>query len=159
VLEWPEKAIFGWSWPALSYLFEFKLSKKNRLCRINCSTIDPLVPAYFRGKETDAETDNNIKPRVLKVWDHGNWGATWLVINSTEPKLYGALLQLDHIFIHLRPPVALSWVEWLRQKPEFRHSRTSRLPREKLVHLSSLTGLDKHDPERTLKLTRSLPIL
>jgi hypothetical protein len=134
LLEWPEKAVFGWSWPAMSFrvMIDLKIARKNRLCHINCSTIDLLQSGYDTGRETDPKVDT-IKPRVLKVWDHGNWGATWLVIDSTEPKLYGALLQLDYIFMNLRPPLAMSWVEWLRQKPEFRHRRMSGLPREKNI--------------------------
>lgn len=127
VLEWPAKAVFGWTWPGLSTDIS--------ICNIldfNDPSADLLE--FGRDEDEDGATARVIdhdepysKAWSLLIWHNfyqsGEVDSDVLVLDFREPEMYGTMQHatptIRGLFFRPRLSPCISWVDWLRNKPEF----------------------------------------
>jgi len=136
ILEWPSKAVFGMAWPAqLNQLAGSGFRRTISYFRINPTTGALLnlgdvmsIETDMGGASIDWDDQAASGPRpIIEVQDDGVGRSNWLLPESTEPELYGFMLQSEHPWgYHCRQTnMAMGWVKWLRQMPEFRTMQQS----------------------------------
>lgn len=138
VLEWPEKAVFGWTWPGLYSKFVHSYEcppgrhyGANLLSWAGLGNISPITGIWW---ERDVNEDSEIEPRYLDrvalvFWDHGSDTATWIDVDLMAEK-NGACSRGEVFFMRGRggklddkalATVASSWTNYLMQLAEGRN--------------------------------------
>ena len=145
ILEWPAKAVIGWTWPGLDPYFNmgnemWKPYGSNSLSAEDRQGIEPMFFCYPPdGNPYPAETEKNewgidletvdlpdwdahlqiVLVGGMHIWYHGCTVYTILIADKTKPLLHGTVHTLDGQFIHGEAClVASDWIQWLRKELE-----------------------------------------
>jgi hypothetical protein len=134
ILEWPEKAVFGWFWPGLHDGFTDTSVEKpygsNCLGYQNRAMEEMFFfyPKYacpyppIKDEDLDEFIDDMKDPNEVavsvngvQVWYHGCTTYSWLVVDPAKPELHGKVYTLDGC---IAPKDVYSgtdsWAEWMK---------------------------------------------
>lgn len=121
VMEWPERAVLGWSWPGLDSDFfmgdtEARPYGRNWLCADFVPAKTSMVEVPVLSTDIDEEQEM-VKLNALEIWEHGCGWSTWLIMDETSVSWNGKMCCMEGGEAGDHPGTRTSsWVEWLRRR-------------------------------------------
>jgi hypothetical protein len=111
LLEWPTKAVFGWTWPGLDARFCMSTQTYRPYGR-NCLRLPPIVQAIQPPGGLEVPPSCRSAVQALEVWEDGCGRFTWLLLQEMPCEMHTVVMD------GLYNLVVGSWTEWLKMKPE-----------------------------------------
>jgi hypothetical protein len=123
VLEWPNQAVIGWTWPGLRYsVADLGNSLGARPQRIQMTTF-LLYPTGQMDGEEDMQSESGEKIHVigrmqcLEVVEAGCSWSWWLVLDGPKKDWIGTMHHSEgRICEYESLPPHTTWIEWLRRQ-------------------------------------------